>query len=60
MALYTVVFIGSTPIGGPISGWVGEHVDPRVALAGGAAIAIVAGLMTLSALRRSAGVSRPA
>jgi MFS family permease len=35
MALYTVVFIGSTPIGGPISGWVGEHVDPRVALAGG-------------------------
>lgn len=61
MALYTVVFIGSTPVGGPISGWVGEHVDPRVALAGGAVIAIVAGLMTLSAMRReSARVSRPA
>lgn len=61
MALYTVVFIGSTPVGGPISGWVGEHVDPRVALAGGAVIAIVAGLMTLSAMwRESARVSRPA
>lgn len=60
MALYTVVFIGSTPIGGPISGWVGEHVDPRVALAGGAAIAIVAGLVTLSAARRGSRVSRPA
>lgn len=61
MALYTVVFIGSTPIGGPISGWVGEHVDPRIALGGGAVIAIVAGLITLSAVRRGAArVSRPA
>lgn len=61
MALYTVVFIGSTPVGGPISGWVGEYIDPRVALAGGAVIAIVAGSMTLSAVRReSARVSRPA
>jgi hypothetical protein len=43
MALYTVVFIGSTPIGGPIAGWVGEHVGahlgPRVGLVGGGAIA---------------------
>ena len=26
MALYTVIFIGSTPTGGPIAGWVGEHI----------------------------------
>jgi len=45
MALYTVVFIGSTAIGSPIVGWVGEHVSPRVGLVGGGVVAIVAGLM---------------
>ncbi|MGH2525332.1 MAG: MFS transporter, partial [Actinomycetota bacterium] len=29
MALYGIVFLGSTPIGGPIAGWVGEHLGPR-------------------------------
>ncbi|MBK8293351.1 MAG: MFS transporter [Solirubrobacterales bacterium] len=33
MALYTVVFIGSTPIGGPLVGWISEAYDPRWALA---------------------------
>lgn len=51
MALYTVIFIGSTPIGGPLAGWVGEHIGPRVGLAGGGAIAVVAALATLIALR---------
>ena len=32
MALYSVVFLGSTPIGGPLSGWLAETYDPRVAL----------------------------
>jgi len=32
MALYSVVFLGSTPIGGPLSGWLAEAYDPRVAL----------------------------
>lgn len=52
MALYTVVFLGSTPIGGPIAGWVGEHIGPRVGLAGGGAIAVAAALATLAALAR--------
>ena len=51
MALYTIIFIGSTPIGGPIAGVVGEHIGPRVGLAGGAVIALLAGLWALSALR---------
>ncbi|HEX5951065.1 MAG TPA: MFS transporter, partial [Actinomycetota bacterium] len=60
MALYTVVFIGSTPIGGPIAGWVGEHLSPRIALGGGATIAILAGVATISLLRRGrVKVSRP-
>jgi MFS family permease len=32
MALYTVVFLGSTPVGGPLSGWISEVWDPRAAL----------------------------
>ncbi len=32
MALYSVVFLGSTPIGGPLSGWLAETYDPRVTL----------------------------
>jgi MFS family permease len=40
MALYSVVFLGSTPIGGPLAGWLAETYDPRAALA----LAAVAGL----------------
>ncbi len=32
MALYSVVFLGSTPIGGPLTGWLAETYDPRVTL----------------------------
>jgi MFS family permease len=32
MALYSVVFLGSTPIGGPLTGWLAETYDPRAAL----------------------------
>jgi predicted MFS family arabinose efflux permease len=50
MALYTVLFLGSTPISGPIAGWVGEHLGPRVGFAAGGVAAIVAGLAGLAAL----------
>jgi MFS family permease len=42
MALYSVVFLGSTPIGGPLTGWLAEAYDPRVAL-------VLAGVSGLSA-----------
>jgi len=32
MALYSVVFLGSTPIGGPLAGWLSEAYSPRIAL----------------------------
>jgi predicted MFS family arabinose efflux permease len=32
MALYSVVFLGSTPIGAPLAGWLAQSYDPRVAL----------------------------
>jgi MFS family permease len=53
MALYAVVFLGSTPIGGPIVGWVGEHVNPRASLYLGALAAVSVGLVLMvSAARR--------
>jgi MFS family permease len=61
MSLYSVVFLGSTPIGAPIAGWVGEHLGARVGLALGGAIATVAGLVALWALHRArAGAAGPA
>jgi MFS family permease len=42
MALYSVVFLGSTPIGAPLVGWLSEAYDPRVAL-------LLAGISGLSA-----------
>jgi MFS family permease len=44
MALYSVVFLGSTPIGGPLMGWIASAAGPRTALALGGATAIAAGL----------------
>lgn len=52
MALYSVIFLGSTPIGGPIGGWVAERFGARAALGMGAVIAIVAGLVGLALARR--------
>jgi MFS family permease len=52
MALYGIVFLGTTPIGAPIAGWVGEHADPRVAFAAGGVIALVTGLVGLWLLAR--------
>ena len=33
MALYTIVFLGTTPIGGPIVGWIAEQFGARAGLA---------------------------
>jgi predicted MFS family arabinose efflux permease len=44
MALFSVAFLGSTPIGGPIVGFVAEHGDPRMALGLGAAASVLAAL----------------
>jgi MFS family permease len=50
MALYTVVFLGSTPIGGPIMGWVGEHLGVRFGFVTAAGVAIAAGAVGLGVL----------
>jgi len=42
MALYSVVFLGSTPIGAPLAGWLSEAASPRAGLMLSAAAALVA------------------
>jgi MFS family permease len=54
MALYSVVFVGSTPIGGPIAGWLSEAAGPRAGLVMGGVAAIVAGLVARRAFARGA------
>ena len=55
MALYSVVFLGSTPIGAPLVGWLAEVAGPRAGLALGAAAALVAAIGGAVAFARAAG-----
>ncbi len=42
MALYMMVFMGGTPLGAPLIGWVGEMFGPRWTLIGGGAATLLA------------------
>ncbi len=55
MSLWTVAFLGSTPIGGPIIGWIGEHLSPRWGMGIGGVAALIAagiGILTLQQLKK--------
>jgi MFS family permease len=69
LALQAMVFLGSTPIGGPIVGWVAEHLGARYALGLGALGCLAAGAWGVTSARRnhiddplpgSVGISEPA
>jgi len=46
MALYAIAFLGTTPIGSPLVGWISQVSSPRVALAVGGTATIVASVVT--------------
>lgn len=54
LALQAMVFLGSTPVGGPIVGWVAEAFGARYAIGLGALAALGAGAWGLSVVRRGA------
>jgi MFS family permease len=56
MALYSIVFLGSTPIGGPLSGWLSQAVDPRAALVMGGVAAIAGAMFARIAFDRVARI----
>jgi MFS family permease len=53
MALFSLVFLGSTPIGGPLVGWIAEHFGPRASLGLASVATILTGLAGLAWLRSS-------
>jgi MFS family permease len=49
MALYLMIFMGGTPVGAPIIGWIGEEYGARWTLLGG-------GLLTIAGVALSAAL----
>jgi MFS family permease len=58
MALYSVVFLGSTPIGAPLVGWLAEAAGPRAGLLAGAVAALVAAAGARAAFARLTAPAR--
>lgn len=55
MALWAIAFQGTTPIGGPLIGWVTGAAGPRIGLATGSASCLVAAGFGILAIRRLKG-----
>jgi len=53
MALYSVVFVGSTPIGAPLVGWLAQVAGPRAGLVLGGSAALIAAIGARAAYRRT-------
>lgn len=54
LALQAMVFLGTTPIGAPLVGWISDRFGPRVAIIGGAVACLVAAVF---GARRLKGLS---
>ncbi len=54
MALWSVTFLGSTPVGGPLVGLVAQYLSPRYALGLGAMACLAAAAIGLAARRHAA------
>ena len=59
MALYSVVFLGSTPIGAPLTGWLAGAAGPRSALVMAGAAALIGGACLWAGLARASGWPSP-
>lgn len=55
MALYGLVFLGTTPLGGPLLGWVGETWGARAGLAFAGAVSLAAAAAAMVAAWRDPG-----
>lgn len=54
MALWAMAFMGTTVIGGPAIGWIGQNIGPRWSLAVGALASVIAGVVGLRSARSHA------
>ncbi len=56
MGLYMLVFLGGTPLGSPLAGWVAEAYGARMSVIAGGVISLVATVAIGWALARSRGI----
>ena len=59
MALYMMIFLGGTPLGAPIVGWVGETFGARWTLIGGGGLTVLGTLLAVVVFSRSQGLITP-
>jgi MFS family permease len=59
MALYMMIFMGGTPVGSPIVGWVGETFGARWTLIGGGAVTMLGTLAAVAVFSRTQGLLDP-
>ena len=55
MSLWSIAFLGTTPVGGPLIGFISDHSNPRVGLAVGGISALVAGAIGLHIYSKTSG-----
>jgi MFS family permease len=58
-ALFTVAFLGSTPIGGPIIGWVSQALGPRAGLWVGGLATLAVTIAAIAGIRRHRAAPQP-
>jgi len=56
MGLYMLVFLGGTPLGSPLAGWVAEVWGPRMSMVAGGVISLTASVVMTYFLARKRGV----
>gem|GEM_PF-19891 len=57
MGIYTLLFLGGTPLGSPLVGWVAENVGPRWSIALGGIVSAFAALVVAALRMRSQGLA---
>jgi MFS family permease len=48
MAMFTLVFFGTTPMSAPLVGWIGQYLGPRVAVWGGGLCSLIIAIAALA------------
>ena len=54
MGIYMLVFVGGTPLGAPLVGWISQEFGARWGIIGGGAVSILAGLVALVVILKRA------
>jgi MFS family permease len=56
MGIYMLVFLGGTPLGSPLAGWLAEHFGPRMSTVFGGGVSVLATVIVAAMLMHRRGV----